>query len=161
MPKTTSYHIKDESALYQLTFTTIGWVDVFTRQSYCDIIIDSLRYCIKEKGLQLFGYVIMNNHMHLICRVKKGNKLSEIVRDFKKYTAKKIIHEIQTNPESRKDWMIVIFSKAGKSNPNNKEFQLWKQDNHPIELYFDSVFIQKLNYIHNNRYYLKQKYGTF
>jgi REP element-mobilizing transposase RayT len=131
--------------LYYLTFATIGWVDIFTRKVYRDIITDSLTYCIKEKGLRLFAYVLMSNHMHLICRAKEGYKLSEIIGDFKKFTVKKIIQIIQREPESRREWMLVIFGKAGTSNPNNKCFQVWRQDNHPIELYTNLVIDQKKN----------------
>ena len=147
---TTGYRIKNENGLYYITFATVGWVDVFTRKIYNDILIDSLKYCISEKGLRLFTYVIMSNHIHLICSSRSGFNLSDIIRDFKKYTAKQIIKSIQTEAESRREWMMVIFEKAGKSNPNNKTYQLWRQDNHPIELYSNRVIDQKIDYIHNN-----------
>jgi REP element-mobilizing transposase RayT len=92
----------------------------------------------------------MSNHVHIICRTKEGFKLSDIVRDFKKFTSKEIIKIIQTEPESRREWMLVVFGKAGNSNPNNKTFQVWRQDNHPIELYTNSVIDQKMEYIHMN-----------
>ena len=125
-------------------------MDLFTRQVYRDIIIDSLRYSIKEKGLRLFTYVIMSNHIHIICRSKEGYNLSGIIRDLKKFTAKQIVKTILEQNESRREWMLVIFRKAGTSNPNNKNFQVWRQDNHPIELYTASVIEQKLEYIHMN-----------
>jgi putative transposase len=150
MAKTTIYRIKDQEALYFLTFSTVGWVDIFTRKVYKDIVIDSMRYCLKEKGLRLFSYVIMSNHIHMVCAAKEGLNLSDIIRDFKKFTAKQIIRTIQTIPESRKEWMLVIFGKAGNSNPNNKTYQVWRQDNHPVELYSNSVIEQKIEYIHLN-----------
>ncbi|WP_255517979.1 transposase [Fulvivirga sp. M361] len=68
---------------YFLTFTVAGWIAIFTRQRYCDIIIKSLKYCIEHKGLLLYAYVIMPSHMHLVARHDK-NKLSSVIRDFKK-----------------------------------------------------------------------------
>jgi REP element-mobilizing transposase RayT len=147
---TTSYRIKNPEGLYYLTFSTVGWVDIFTRKVYRDIIIDSMQYCIKEKVLRLFSYVIMSNHIHMICAAKEGIKLSDIIRDLKKYTSKQIIKAILDEPESRREWMLVIFSKAGSSNPNNKTYQVWRQDNHPIELYTNEVIDQKMEYIHMN-----------
>jgi REP element-mobilizing transposase RayT len=147
---TTSYRIKNEEGLNFLTFATVGWVDVFTRKVYRDILIDSLNFCTKEKGLRIFSCVIMSNHIHMVCRAQEEYKLSEIIRDFKKFTAKQIIKAIQTEAESRREWMLAVFGKAGSSNPNNKIYQVWRQDNHPIELYTNSVINQKIEYIHMN-----------
>ncbi len=62
------YIIKDQNAAHFLTITIVSWVDIFTKKIYRDIIIDSLKYCQKEKGLEIYGYVIMSNHIHLIVR---------------------------------------------------------------------------------------------
>ncbi len=86
----------------------------------------------------------------MVCCAKEGFNLSGIIRDFKKYTAKQIIKSIQIGPESRREWMVVIFEKAGQSNPNNKTHQLWRQDNHPIELFSNEVIQQKIDYVHLN-----------
>ena len=70
---------------------------------------------------------------------------------FKKYTAKKIIKEIESNPdESRRNWMLWIFKSHGDRNPNNKYFQFWIQDNHPISLETNEMLNQRLNYLHDN-----------
>ncbi|MEQ9468197.1 MAG: transposase [Ekhidna sp.] len=81
-------------ATYFLTFTVVGWIDVFTRNRYSDIIIDSLKFCIQNKGLDIFSYVIMPSHIHMIARHEEG-KLNEIIRDFKSFTAKEIIRTIE------------------------------------------------------------------
>jgi REP element-mobilizing transposase RayT len=80
----TGYQIKDQSALYYLTIQVINWIDVFTRQVYRDIVIDSLWFCQLDKGLQIFAYVIMSNHVHLIANRGNG-ELSNTLRDFKIY----------------------------------------------------------------------------
>jgi len=62
----TGYQIVDQSALYYLTLQVVDWIDIFTRQVYRDIVIESLKFCQQNKNLQIFGYVIMSNHIHLI-----------------------------------------------------------------------------------------------
>ena len=93
----------------------------------------------------------MTNHVHLIIRSKEGYLLQDILRDFKKYTSRVLIKTITENKqESRKEWVLDIFSKAGKQNSNNEKFQFWQQDNHPIEIWSEDVILQKLDYLHNN-----------
>jgi REP element-mobilizing transposase RayT len=147
---TTSYRIKNEEGLYFLTFATVEWIDVFTRKRYKDIVVDSLRYCQKEKGLELFCWVLMSNHMHLIVSANEGFKLSGIIRDFKKFIAQRIIKAIKEETESRRNWLLVEMLRAGKSNSKKQTHQLWRNDNHPIELYTNEVINQKVAYIHNN-----------
>jgi REP element-mobilizing transposase RayT len=84
------YTIKDQEKPHFITCTVVDWIDIFTRKIYKDIVISSLDYCIKEKGMLLFGYVIMSNHIHLIVQSKDG-KLSDLIRDFKKFTSKNIL----------------------------------------------------------------------
>lgn len=91
----------------------------------------------------------MSNHIHLIARSQKGD-LSGTLRDFKKYTSGIILKSIKEEPESRRNWMNWIFSKAGKENSNNTNFQFWQQDNHPIALLSNEVMQQKLDYLHQN-----------
>ena len=88
-----AYIIKDQHGLYFITFTVHQWVDVFTRKNYVDIILESIRYCQKEKGLLVYGWVVMSNHVHLLIRSNKEN-LSDIIRDFKKFTSGKIVKSI-------------------------------------------------------------------
>jgi putative transposase len=144
-----SYKIVDPEGIYFITFATVEWIDVFTRPKYKDLLIESLKYCIEKKSLIVYSYVIMTNHIHLIAS-SDGPDLSGIIRDFKKFTSKAMIKALQDPLESRKDWMLRIFSDAGKSNSNNEYYQFWRQDNHPIELYSNEVIDQKIDYIHNN-----------
>lgn len=126
------------------------WVDVFTRKEYRDILLDSIRYCQKGKGLILYAWYLMSNHVHLVVSAV-NNDTSDILRDFKKFTSKQIIKAIEENPvESRKEWMLKIFKDAGEQNSRNKYFQFWRQDNQPKELYSERFTSQKLAYIHNN-----------
>lgn len=145
------YRIRNQNALHFLTLTVVDWIDVFSRKLYKDMLIESLQFCQKEKGLIIYAYVIMSNHLHLIVKAKNGFLLSNILRDFKKFTAVRIIQSIKLNDkESRRRWMIPIFQDHGFYNSNNKFFQFWIQRNHPIELKSRAWIIQKLNYIHLN-----------
>lgn len=148
----TKYKFNNPEGIYFVTFAVVEWIDVFTRQFYKDILLDSFRHCIKEKGLAVHGYVIMSNHVHLIISSKGEQNLSAIMRDMKKFSSVKIIQEIIENPqESRKRWMLRLLADAGEANSNNINYQFWQQDNHPIELHPNSnLFAQKLDYIHQN-----------
>jgi putative transposase len=145
-----NYKVGDQSQLHFISFATVYWIDVFTRPVYKDIAVDSLNYCIKHKGLEVYAWCIMSNHVHLIIGTQTGNQ-SDIIRDFKKHTSKTIVKAIVDNPqESRKEWMLWLFERAGKRNTNNTGFQFWQQHNHPIELSSTFLMEQKLEYIHNN-----------
>ena len=145
-----NYKISDQNKLHFISFATIHWIDVFTRPVYKDIVVDSLNYCIKNKGLEVYAWCIMPNHVHLIIGSQKENQ-SHIIRDLKKHTSKTIVKAVVDNPqESRKEWMLWMFERAGKRNANNQDFQFWQQHNQPIELNSNFLIEQKLNYIHNN-----------
>ncbi len=147
----TKYKFKNKDGCYFISFATVGWIDVFTRRGYKDILVANLKYCQQEKGLELFAWCIMTNHIHLIARAEEGHLLQDIIRDFKKHTSKVMIKTISENPtESRKEWMLELFGSAGKKNSGNKDFQFWRQDNHPIEIWSKEVIHQKLEYLRNN-----------
>jgi putative transposase len=147
---TSSYRIGNQNALYFITFSTVEWVDVFTKREYKEVLIDSFRHCQDNKGLELLSWCIMSNHIHFIGRAKEDFELSSILRDFKRHTSKTILNLIQESRESRKDWMLKVFKEAGASNSKNTNYQLWRNDNHPIELNTTAVIDQKMNYIHQN-----------
>ncbi|RRN76129.1 transposase, partial [Pseudoxanthomonas sp. SGD-10] len=92
-----------------------------------------------------------SNHIHLIVSAKEPNKLSDILRDFKKFTSSEILKAIaENNKESRKNWMLWIFKRAGENNNRNKDWQFWQQDNHPVQCDTDKISESKLNYLHAN-----------
>ena len=144
------YKVGEDAIPHFVTFSVVGWIDVFSREQYKELFVESLKYCQRSKGLVLHAWVIMTNHVHLIIS-SNTNKLEHIVRDIKKYTSKQMIKAIQeNNTESRKEWMLNIFSYTGQTNNNNKEFQFWKQDYHPIELDNPNKMKQRLDYLHEN-----------
>jgi len=145
----TGYQIKEQDKLHFVTLQVVEWVDIFTRQKYRDIIIENLGYCQKNKGLEIFAWVIMSNHIHLLIKSEK-EELSNILRDFKSYTSKKIINEIDSSSESRKDWMLKIFKDAAFMHKRNSDYQFWTHENHAEYIFSNKFIEQKLDYIHNN-----------
>lgn len=144
------YKITDQGAMHFVSFAVIGWIDDFTRKEYRDIIIESLKYCQEKKGLVIYAWCIMSNHVHLIIPAKENN-LSDVLGDFKKFTSKQLTNSIIDHPrESRKEWMVEIFKKAGEIKSRNTYYQFWQQDNQPKIIFTPDFAAQKLGYIHYN-----------
>ncbi len=146
----TKYKVRDNDKAHFVTITTVGWVDVFTRLNHKTTLIDSLRYCKEKKGLEIYAYVLMPSHLHMLCRAKEGFQLADIIRDFKKFTSKKIIQNIQQEPESRREWMLKLFAQACEHLKRDQEYKLWQTGYHAEELFSSKFISQKLQYIHNN-----------
>lgn len=145
------YKFHDPDSVYFITFSVVNWIDIFTRDTYRNILIDSFKYCTNEKGLVIHAWVIMTNHVHMVISRNGNINLEHIMRDMKKYTSVRIIQTIENSTtESRKEWMMKLFENAGKRNSNNVKFQFWQQDNHPIELNVSKEIDQKIDYMHNN-----------
>jgi REP element-mobilizing transposase RayT len=147
----TKYKVRNSDLPYFVTATVVGWVSALSRSEYRDIILDSLRHCVTQKGLNVHAWVIMNDHIHLIVSTRGDTELPGIMRDFKKYTSRKVIDAILTNPnESRKEWMINMFEFRGAANSNNDQYQFWRTGYHPIELDTEEKLLQRLSYLHEN-----------
>ena len=145
----TGYQIVEQDALHYVTFQIVRWVDLFTRKFYRDIVIDSLKYCQTNKGLEIYAFVIMSNHIHILLRSDIG-KLSDTIREFKSFTAKQILLAIDTESESRRDWMLNFFEFAAKQHKRNEKYQIWTHENHAELIYSDKFIIQRISYIHDN-----------
>ena len=63
------YKIRNQQAVHFITFAVVEWVDVFTRKDYRDIVLDSIRFCQQEKGLNLHSWCIMSNHLSALAGV--------------------------------------------------------------------------------------------
>lgn len=146
------YKIMDQKGLTFVTCTVVGWVDIFSRKTYRDMVLESLAFCRQEKQLRIFAYVLMTNHLHMIIQTERQspNGLSAILRDFKKFTANKIIEAVQSDQESRREWLLHVFRYYARTNINNRYFQFWIQDNHPIAVEHPQIAWQKVHYIHSN-----------
>ena len=145
----TGYQILKQDASYFLTMQVVEWVDIFSRKRYRDILCDSLNFCSEKKGLQIFSYVIMSNHCHMLARAANGN-LSNVIRDLKKHTCNRIIESVINEPESRREWMLDLFQKAASKHKRNEHYQFWTHENNAQEIYSQDFTLQKIIYIHNN-----------
>ena len=111
----TRYKFVDNSAVYFITSTVAGWTDVFTREMYKTIFLDSIRHCQQSQGLKIHAWVLMTNHLHTICSCKEGNDLGLIWRNLKSFTAMKLIDAIIKNSkESRKEYLLHVLDTEGK-----------------------------------------------
>ena len=147
----TRYKFVDNTAVYFTTSTVVGWTDIFTREMYKTILLDSIRYCQLNQGLKIHAWVLMTNHLHTICSCKEGKDLGLIWRNIKSYTAMKSINAIINNTkESRKEQLLRIFEDAGKKSSSNFRYQFWQHENHPVLLASTAMYNQRLNYLHWN-----------
>jgi len=146
-----NYKFHNPEGLYFVSFAVVNWLDVFTRNEYKNILIDSLQFCQREKGMEIVAWCIMTNHVHLIFRSIKGIKPELLLGDYKRFTSKSVVKAIIENrKESRKEFLLEQFLEAGKKSSNVSKYQFWRHDNKPIELWSNSVIFEKINYIHNN-----------
>ncbi len=143
--------LKLSHELYFTTTTVIDWMDVFTRPLYKHIITDSRSDCQKNKGMELYAWVLMTNHLHMIVGVEEGQTIGDVMRDFKNFTSKAVVKAIETNlQESRRDWILDKCWFRGANDKKVTNFKFWQDDNHVEQLYNYEFFQQKLNYIHMN-----------
>ena len=139
--------------LYFTTSTVIDWMDVFTRPVYKHIVVDSLNYCQANKGLDIYAWVLMTNHLHMIVGTHEqaDNEIGDLMRDFKKFTSKQLIKAIQENEhESRKDWLLDRCSFRGANDTKIKNYKFWQDGSYIEHVCNRNFFMEKLNYIHMN-----------
>lgn len=144
------YKARNSEAIYFVTITVVDWLDLITRPIYKHIIIDSLKFCQKNKKLKIYAYVIMTSHIHMIVKAGENSELADIIRDFKTFTSKKLIRAIVEYPESRREFLLMQFSKASTEINRVKKHKVWKDGYHPVELDGNRMIDQKLEYIHKN-----------
>ncbi len=146
-----NYKFHNPEGVYFVSFAVVGWIDVFTRNEYKDILLDNLTFCQANKGMEIFAWCIMTNHIHLVFRSTGTKRPEQLLGDFKRHTSKQLVKAIQENQqESRKEWLLEQFKKAAQLSSNVCDYQFWRHDNKPIELWSNKVIDEKINYIHNN-----------
>ncbi len=145
------WKVRDNAEPYFVTFAVNGWIDVFTRNLYRNIFCESIAYCQEHKGLELYAWVLMTNHVHMIIGSAGERAISDIVRDLKKYTSVHIVRAVIANDqESRKEWMLQIFGQSATDSAKHDKFLFWQEQYHPIQLSDATIFKQKMDYIHDN-----------
>ena len=145
----TGYQISEQEELHYVTFQIVRWIDIFTRRAYRDIVIDSLRFCQQNKGLEVYAFVVMSNHIHLLIRSEIG-QLSNTIKEIKSFTAKKILEAVNTESESRREWLLNLFEFSAKQHKRNEKYQVWTHENHAEIAYSNQFIDSKINYIHEN-----------
>ena len=143
-----AYRIVEQDAIYFLTFRIVGWVDIFTRKIYRDCVIESLSFCQQNKGLKLYAYVIMSNHIHLLAQSETSD-MTSFIRDFKNFTSRQILDIVDNGIESRRDWLKMVFAYHAKLKPKQTN-QVWNHESHAELVYSPQFILQKINYIHDN-----------
>lgn len=144
-----AYRIGDQQALHYVTLTVEQWVDVFTRPAYVELLLGSLRHCQQKKGLDVYAWVVMSNHLHAIMACREGFVLSNALRDMKKFTSTAIVEAIANNPhESRREWLLWLLRRRDAQGQTAVRF--WQEGNHPEEIRTEKFFQQKMDYIHLN-----------
>jgi len=124
------------------TATILDWKALLKEDKLKNISISSLRYLVISNRIKLYAFVIMHNHIHLIWQTIEEHTPARVRHSFMKYTAQQIKFElIKTNPE---------FLKEFKVDKKDREYQFWKRYPLSIEIYTEKVFLQKIEYIHNN-----------
>lgn len=151
----TKYKAKEIDKAYFITITTVGWIDVFTRLNQKYVIINALRYCQENKGLTIFAFCLMHSHLHIFCRADGGITLSEIMRDFKKYTSKRIVQTIIEEPESRREWMLDFFSKSCEHLNRTQKYKVWQDGYNAEEVYSNKWIKEKYTIFIKTRFWRK------
>lgn len=142
-----AYKAPDDSKAYFMSFSIVNWIKLFEKKSYTQIIIDSLKFCQQNKGLEIFAFCIMPTHVHLIARSNAG-KVNEIIRDLKKFTSVQIIKLIKDDSEYVK--YLPVFSCEAFKLKRNQKYKVWQDGYHPIEMFSQKIFRDKVNYVHYN-----------
>lgn len=144
------YKFQNQEGLYFVSFATVYWIDIMVREDYFILLVESLNYCRKNLGMEIYCYCIMPSHIHLIFRVGSGHP-AQVLGRFKEYTSKALRDAITGNvQESRKEWLLWMMERAGQKSSNVSMSQLWQHHNKPVELWRPQVIDQKVEYIHAN-----------
>jgi len=146
-----NYKFHNPDGLYFVSFAVVYWLNIFVREQYIEILLESLKFFQKEKGMEIFAWCIMTNHVHIVFRTITDDKPEQVIGDLKRFTSKKIVTAIINNPnESKKEFFLNKFIEAGKKSSNVNKYQFWQHNNHPIEISDNKTMDIKINYVHNN-----------
>ena len=129
---------------YFTTWAIVEWLPVFSRPDYFDAIVGSLKHCRAHKGLLLHAFVIMPTHAHLIASAPEGGKISDLMRDMKAFTSRRITDLLGS--DRRQHFLQVFARHAGE----NEEYRVWQKGYQPKLLMGEKMALQKLSYVHGN-----------
>ncbi|MDP2903711.1 MAG: transposase [Methylovulum sp.] len=143
MPRS-RYRILNKTYPHFMTATANHWQPLFTRTETVEIVLDSWRFLQREAEFEIYGYVILENHLHLIA---SSSDLSRDMQRFKSYTAKRIIDYLEQTQANRVLELLALFKRAHKTE---SQYQVWEEGSHPQLIESETVMRQKLDYIHQN-----------
>jgi REP element-mobilizing transposase RayT len=138
------YRVVDDRSPHFFTCSVVGWLPVFTRPAAVQIVLDSWRFLQENNRMQLFGYVVMENHAHLIASARDPTKE---IGDFKSFTARTIIDRLQSVGD---ETLLNQLHWQKAAHKLDRTYQLWQEGSHPQLIQNDDMMRQKLEYIHNN-----------
>lgn len=138
------YLITEPDRPHFLTCTVLEWLPVFIKPEAVQVILNSWKFLRLDSGLQLYGYVILENHLHCIAH---STDLSRDIRRFRSYTARQIIDHLQT---AKAFGLLSRLKSAKKIHKSDREYQLWQERVHAELIMSDDMMRQKLEYIHSN-----------
>lgn len=143
--------LEQQSCCY-FTLNVVDWIDIFIRPVYKQVIVESLNYFIDKKGLTVYSWCLMTNHLHLMAQSHSGVGLNSIISDFKKFTTRLILEDIDVEPDSRREWMLKKFQQASNSMRMLEKFQVWQNNINPtyVDLENPGTVKSQLEYIHRN-----------
>ncbi|TVR02145.1 MAG: transposase [Desulfovibrionales bacterium] len=138
------YVIQEPDKPHFLTCTVVEWLPVFTRPDAVQIILDSWTYQRLHDGLQIYGYVILENHLHFVAQAPR---LDKCLGSFKSYTAARLIELLETSKAER---LLIRMRFAKQAHKRDREYQFWQEGSHAEMVYSEDMMRQKLEYIHFN-----------
>jgi REP element-mobilizing transposase RayT len=147
---TNSYRVfTDKHYPYFVTWTVVDWLPLFAESAYRQIVLDSLSYLRTNKCTQLNAFVVMSTHVHAMLWPEDGINLSDVTRDFKRFTSREISREAKRQDAKE---FIRIFENARKENraQDVSSYQVWQEGSHPEAIFTEKFARQKLDYIHLN-----------
>jgi REP element-mobilizing transposase RayT len=140
----TRYRIYENEYPHFLTWTIVGWQAVFTRPEAVQIVFDSWDFLKREKHFRLYGYVVLENHLHLLA---SAPDLSGAIKSFKMYTARQIIDLLERH---RAQVLLRQLRALKKRHKTESEYQVWEEESKPKQMSSNEMMLQKLEYMHNN-----------
>lgn len=138
------YIITEVDKPHFMTCTVMEWLPVFTRSEVVQIILDSWQFQRQNKALKLYGYVVLENHLHFIAQSPNLNKS---VQEFKSFTARQIIDHLKAR---HIDKILTRLRFAKRAHKTDREYQFWQEGVHAEMVFSDDIMREKLNYIHHN-----------
>jgi REP element-mobilizing transposase RayT len=145
-----SYRVfTDQHYAYFVTWTLVDWLHLFDKEAYRLIVLDALNYLRTQKKTQLNAFVIMSSHIHAILWPDMDVNLSDVIRDFKRFTSRKISKEAEIQSAAE---ILEVFKRARNQNrmQETSQYQVWQEGSHPEAIFTEKFAHQKMDYIHMN-----------